>query len=217
MKNLFEKISKYKLPSWVIHIFHSKLNLNDVVKNNTVPLNILNKYIEKNPDFISWWEVVKESEWNYDQMELYFPYVKYYENFYARNFITEMFVENHFNELVDYWGYISKYATLPEPFLEKHADLVDWSMLSESVRIAKLTNSFIINHIDKFDTEKLMYCQFVPMQIVIKHPDKFNIYKYFINISKSGSTPYSKGQLDIFYATYREEIKQGFLKIMSNL
>jgi hypothetical protein len=82
--------------------------------------------------------------------------------------IEKFFVENIDNFEVN-WGYISKYQTLLEEFIEKHCDKVNWYLIS---KYQKLSESFIEKHWDKVDWDYISIYQTLSEDFIEKHIDK---------------------------------------------
>jgi len=209
MKIIWNFISEKKLPEWVIKKFYKHLDLSRMIINNKMPYEVLDS-----KDDIDWLYILKSVQnWSYNEGLYYFKYCKDYEEYYNKFPLRLNFIKNHKDQIPS--KFLFKYCYLDEEFLNSNLDIIDWEMLSENYRIKEYSADFLLTHLNDFNVDKLMYSHFIPMSVVIAHPSKFNLYKYYIGISMKPS-PYSDFELSMFKNKYKKEIQKHFCETLLN-
>ena len=84
----------------------------------------------------------------------------------SRMLLPENFIEKHSDEID--WENISSYQKLSEKFIEKHIHKVDWAGISI---YQKLSEQFVERHADKVDWENISSYQKLSQKFIGKHAD----------------------------------------------
>lgn len=82
------------------------------------------------------------------------------------------FIENNIELFEDYFYLLSEHQKLPESFMEKYKEKIDWKIIS---RKQKLSESFIEKYKDKLDWESISFYQSLSESFIEKHQDKINL------------------------------------------
>jgi len=211
MKN----ISKYKLPDWFIHTFIYFLNINFLLERNTIPDDLIKKYSE----LINWDIVVLHSKWDVVKLKAYIKYLNSdnLRTLFDNMYIPLEFITNHISNMnmpsmpMDL---LCASRVITKDFVREHLSIIDWDAISSNGEFV-FDYDFIIEFIDKLNLEVLMYTTIIPMNIVVKYPERFNLYLYYLIIS--GSDKYDIGQVRTFQQHFKLQIQKEFLKLMNKL
>ena len=126
--------------------------------------------------------------------------------------LPEEFIEKYADD-VD-WENISIYQKLSETFIEKHSDEIDWEYIST---YQKLSEKFIEKHSDEVDWQGVSYRQKLSENFIGKHIDDVDwlgIYKYQ-KLSEGFIEKYA-GKVIWHYASMYQKLSENFIRKYKN-
>jgi len=112
------------------------------------------------------------------EANIFFLYGKNWEKIARHQYLSDEFIDKHFEDMRDYIAYLESFQKLSEQLIEKYSSEWNWSAISE---YQKLSETFIEKHQNQVDWVEISFNQKMSIEFLNKHYDKLNWFNIFLS------------------------------------